>query len=876
MAELLVVVDSEAKADFMKDYYGERAFCIICTEPLFRTSHQVSPEAASGLLFRFDALPTDQHCLDTLHEFQNKAILLAMDGSDLANFLCWQISSYVAQIGGRPDTVKRLSLEAFSKETMDKALHSAGTVDAMLGLPSYSHQLFDDCLAHHLIRLIGTDHGPGNLPLCKNSLTTLFLLAEREHERTTFPPSQTWQVQAKLAIPAKDTSFTVSLTKGLNLPADGLSSTEAKARTLSDQFRHTPFRVESNLPSPLTITTPKPYQLAELLHDATILFGLQPIATMTIVKKLFHGVPVHGKLRGLISSPVESPQPLDHETVSPLRQQVATLYGKAALHDCTLPTLGMIIPIIPQLSTADLTKSLSHEEVTLYDLILQRALASQMHPALGTTVTIDFLAGKEHLFQAQLHELNEPGFLQTSPLELAKIQTPIPIEEITEGKEFKPITLDCEQIIRDDQGGEHYTVKTLLAALSDFSIPPDLPTITMLDSIIQAGYATLSKHGYLEAAENTFKVVSILARAFPQMQGINLAAYIEQTINEATSARKDLPFALKQFDQTLTLHGKILIKAKSTAKVPPRARTSSSIIKQTTATIGLTSLPPDTNNSATLTQETPPLMEAPPDFEPQSPGPELSAIAAWTEPLPAETTLVEELTEEDRICPSALRSESQTEDTHSKLHSKEYSSKHSDRDREGKRSSDESVLQYAEQQHSAADNGIGLNANWNQQAVWGDDDLKKTFAEALSETSPPADTAKTEPSLSSDGITPTGIKLACPLCSHALNRQQTPTGKSFYVCGHQECQFMSWSIPHYLPCELCNSPYLVEKNIQGISQLRCPRAGCTYSRPLSEENMESREALSVPATKKILVRRVAPGSTTTTATKKVRIVRRRA
>ena len=49
----------------------------------------------------------------------------------------------------------------------------------------------------------------------------------------------------------------------------------------------------------------------------------------------------------------------------------------------------------------------------------------------------------------------------------------------------------------------------------------------------------------------------------------------------------------------------------------------------------------------------------------------------------------------------------------SKLHVKEYSSKHSDRDREGKRSSDESVHQYAEEQHSAADKGIGLNANWN-------------------------------------------------------------------------------------------------------------------------------------------------------------------
>jgi len=54
----------------------------------------------------------------------------------------------------------------------------------------------------------------------------------------------------------------------------------------------------------------------------------------------------------------------------------------------------------------------------------------------------------------------------------------------------------------------------------------------------------------------------------------------------------------------------------------------------------------------------------------------------------------------------------------SKLHSKQYSSKQSDRDREGKRSSDESVHQYAEEQHSAADKGIGLIANWNEHGAW--------------------------------------------------------------------------------------------------------------------------------------------------------------
>jgi len=923
MAELLVVVDSKAKAQFMKEYYRDRADCIVCEGPLFKTSHQISSGAPSGLLFHFDGFPAAQPCLDALHDFQDKEILLALDENAPANYLCWQIRGYVAQIGGNPGAVKRLAIKAFSNETIDDALRLAWPVDARLGLSFYSHQLLDDCLAHHLVRLVGTDRGPGNLALRKNSLTTLFLLAEREHERSMFPLVPKWQVQAKLG--NQDKSFTVSLAKGLDLAADGLIMNEAKARTHRDQFWQTSFRVDSRCRLPLMITAPEPYQLAELLHDALVLLDLNPTATMDIVRKLFHGAPVSGKIGGFISSPVRHEQGSGsiphrgvqertptHEAeihgqgmIAALRRQVATLYGEAALlDDCAMPTLGMIIPVNAEQSGADLAQVLSQDEVALYDLIRMRALASQMRPAVGTTITIDFLAGKENIFQAHFHELDDPGFLQTQPAEMAKIQAPIPVAEIKDGQEFKPIKVTCEPIINEGQCAERYTIDTLLAALSDFSIAPDLSTITMLDDIIKAGYATISKQGYLKVEENTAKVITILDRAFPRMQGINLAAYIEQTITEAASARKDLPFALKQFDQTLMLHGKILVKAKITAKVQPRARTSSTIIKQAVPTQEVTpSISLKERDASTPTNELLAPAESKQGVPPQIPIPSepeqgQEPIAAeypssgdqtesmsskdWTaQPLPEETALTEEGLEADRTSSAAL--------------------------------------------------GSGPPAEEAMTNAWPEDDFQKVFAEALSGTPQATEASEEAPSFVADGtprtetsvpstaqdhVCPacgkplllkedtfgvfwkcsgfpgcryseataqTDINLVCPLCDHGLDRKQTPTGKSFYVCGNQECQFMSWSIPHYLPCGLCDSPYLVEKTVRGIPQLRCPRAGCPYGQPLPEENLATTPApmtaspvtATVPATKKVLVRRVAPGSSTGGGTKKVRIVRRR-
>ena len=885
MAELLIVAESPAKAAFMKEHYGGRADCIVCDWPLFRASHRPASGAPSGLLFQFEGIPAGQECITALHAYRDKEIVLAFDTYAQSNYLCWQISGYVSQIGGKPTVVKRLSATAFNKEYVEAALPLAAPVDKRQGLSHYGRLLFDDCLARHLIRLVGTDRGPGNLPLRYNSLTTLFLLAEREQERLMFPFVQKWRIQASLA--SGDKKFTASLAKGLDLAADALIGNEAKAHSLRDQFGRTPFVVDAVSRSPLTIPTPEPYQLAELLHDAIALRGLGPAAAMAVIQKLFHGTMVKGSPQGLITS--ASPEtrcPLP-ETISALRRQVAILYGESALADCAAPTEGIIIPVRPELCGADLTIGLTQDEAALYDLIRNRALASQMQAAVGETITVDLLAGKEHIFQTHFHELAEPGFLQHATAKLDGILEPCPLPEIHQGLTFLPTMMECQGTSTEDQAAERYTIETLLTALADFSIAADPVTIAMIDGLRQAGYFTITPRGALEATDNTAKVVTILNRAFPRMQGINLAAYIEQTINETTSNRKDLLFALKQFDQTLLLHGTLLVKTKLPSKVQPRTRTSSTIIKQAIVPLEVETSPPKEKGSPPPEEISPQAVQAPPVSAPEpieQPRTEPSQEPTTAESMPAEILLPEE----------------------------------------------------GEKPSGTLDNDLGLKVETTAEDGHGPeawpDDLQRAFTEALSASPPDAEAVATsmetqappagdparltsatqsaegqrrcpacrkplllkEDSFGvfwgcsgfpgcrySEAVGETGQALSCPLCGQGLSRKQTPTGKSFYVCENQECQFMSWSRPHYLPCGLCDSPYLVEKTERGRTSLRCPRAGCPYGQPLPEEIQEAPPPLpNAPRTKKVLVRRLASGPSLAAgsggATKKVvRVVRRR-
>lgn len=811
----------------MKEYFTDRSECVLCKGPLFKISQQISQGAPSGVLFHFEGLHSAQHCLDALHRFQNENILLAFDSDNFADFVCWQISSYLSQIGGRTGAVKRVTVQAFDKENMIQALDSARGLDTMGGISFYSRQVFDNCLARHLTKLIGTDHGPGNLPLQKNSLTALFLLAEREQERSQALLTPHWQIQATLPAATQGQSMTVLLGKGSSdLASSTLPIDETKAHALRDRLTQTPYKVTSKGHAPLTIPAPEPYQVPELLHDAMRLLGLTPIQTIGIVKKLFHGVAITGQIHGLISTPHPGKEPLSQKIITTLHQQVATRYGAEAVNTCKTPTLGMIIPLRPELSDTDINASLTTDEAALYDLIRRRALASQMRPAIGSTTTINFQAA-DTAFHAHLHEVTDPGFLQTTPAKISALQTLINGAEIAAGQEFMPIEVTCTPLVQDTEESAPYTIKTLLADLSDFSIAPDLATISMLNLLITEGYASLSAEGNLIAAENTSRVVNILDRAFPRMQRVNLAAYIEQTINEATSARKDLPFALTQFDQTLSLHGQILIKAKTSTKVQPRARTSSTIIKQAAPVRDTSSPSPPEKNDELTNNDTPPA-EAEQDTLAQTPvlpEAELSQISIPSELAPEEAPLAKEVAASVLPNEAPPGSETQAEDE-------------------------------------------------QQTDIFANNDLQQAFAEALSETTNPPDRTTAEPPPTT-GVTSTpNDNITCPLCGHEVTPRQTPTGKTFYACRHENCQFMSWSPPHNYPCGLCDSPYLIEKTVHGITLLRCPQAGCTYEQPLSKDNLPTSPTAS--ATKKKLVRRVASSSTATTSTKKVRIVRRRA
>ena len=83
----------------------------------------------------------------------------------------------------------------------------------------------------------------------------------------------------------------------------------------------------------------------------------------------------------------------------------------------------------------------------------------------------------------------------------------------------------------------------------------------MLRELTEGGYLNIAQDGGFVAKPPVLSMTQLLDRVFPGMPGLNLVAYMVQTMEEVLSGRKELAIALSQLDQTLQMQGTALSKA---------------------------------------------------------------------------------------------------------------------------------------------------------------------------------------------------------------------------------------------------------------------------------------------------------------------------
>lgn len=371
---------------------------------------------------------------------------------------------------------------------------------------------------------------------------------------------------------------------------------------------------------------------------------------------------------------------------------------------------------------------------------------------------------------------------------------------------------------------ERYTEETFLNELAEFGLNPDEDLKASLQDLIRKGYIDASPDSSFSATKPAISMVRLVDRIFPKMPGVNLVAYLVQTMDEVLSGRKELKTAISQFDQTLQMQGVPLSKQKTPAKPEQapanifryRQEQTKSRVDTTSPVLRGQDISRLRVQSFFTRKEEPAedIIDQPGDTEVQK----LKESEKTTEPERKRVAAADAPSIDESLVPAQAAPEpSPKHETHEQDLPKKAAPVVDEPDRPAVTEEKKTGTESREMQDvSSVDKTESETEPVSEQdeAAVADDIIEKHIA-AFSED----------------------LASACPVCRIGkIETKQTAKGNFFYTCSNSDCNLISWGKPHHIVCPQCKNPFLIETaDSAGKITLKCPRATCRYRQNLAGE-----------------------------------------
>ena len=406
MAKNLVIVESPAKAKTIEKYLG-KDFTVLSsighirsiakktktgTPPIdvannFNTTYEVDPEKKKTITELKKALKTAEQ------------VWLATDEDREGEAIAWHLCEV---LGLDPLTTKRIVFHEITKTAIEAAIKEPRTVDMQLVQAQQARQILDRLVGFELSPVVW-QKVPGGKSAGRVQSPAVRLLVDREREIQKFEGSFTFKITAEFI---HDGQLIES-----ELP--NRFDTEAEAQKFLESLGNAEFSVSNVTKTPGTRNPGAPFTTSTLQQEANSKLGFGARATMSSAQKLYQ----EGK-------------------ITYMRTDSVNLSGQAiaAAKDFITSKFGADYSTVRQFKTKNASAQEAHEAIRptdmavekgssneydqkIYDLIRNRALASQMSPAKleKTTVTISLTTGGKVLathFEAKGEVIIFPGFLK--------------------------------------------------------------------------------------------------------------------------------------------------------------------------------------------------------------------------------------------------------------------------------------------------------------------------------------------------------------------------------------------------------------------------------------------------------------------------------
>jgi len=586
MAKALVVVESPAKAKTINKYLG-RDFKVIASMGHIRDlpKSKLGVDVDNDFEETYESLESRKKVIKELKDAAKDAtdIYVATDPDREGEAIGWHLTQ---ELKGKKRKIHRLTFNEITKKAVQEALNHPRAIDEKMVAAQRARRVLDRLVGYKISPLLW-DKVRRGLSAGRVQSVALKLICDRERAIESFVPVEYWHLFARLAGP-QPPEFEAKLQKknGENL----VPGNEAESNAVLKDLDGATWTVASVTTKERKRHAAPPFITSKLQQTARF-----PVKkTMMLAQQLYEGgVEIPGLTGGLITYMRTDSVRVADEAIAAVREFIGETFGDdyrlekpnfyktksdaQDAHEAIRPTsLAHDPETVKQYLTAD--------QYSLYKLIWNRFVASQMPPATFDETTVDITAG-DYLFRVKGTVPKFAGWMATYGL--------MPGEQTQEQKESTSAA-DKDKGDGDDDDA----VSGVLPALAEgdvlelkqlrpeqkFTQPPArFSEATLVKELEENGigrpstYASiigvLQDREYAHKVEGRFKpsalgtmITDLLTKSFDDIIDVDYTRSLEDDLDKIEQGTgnyaKMLADFYKKFKKDLTRAGKEMIDLK--------------------------------------------------------------------------------------------------------------------------------------------------------------------------------------------------------------------------------------------------------------------------------------------------------------------------
>jgi DNA topoisomerase-1 len=534
---------------------------------------------------QYESLESRKKVLKDLKDAAKDAsdIYVATDPDREGEAIGWHLKQ---ELGGRRKKIHRLTFNEITKKAIQEALKNPRAIDEKIVDAQRARRVLDRLVGYKISPLLW-DKVRRGLSAGRVQSVALKLVCDREAEIEAFVPDEYWNIFARLAGPVPP-DFEAKLFK-----KDGDTIkvvNEGQSKEVVSELERTSWVVSSVTTKERKRNAAPPFITSKLQQTARF-----PVKkTMMIAQQLYEGgIDIPGLTGGLITYMRTDSVRVSAEALTAVRDHIKTTFGEEFLPESpnfyktksdAQDAHEAIRPTSLEHDPETVKSYLTPDQYSLYRLIWNRFVASQMPPATFDETTVDVAAASgssEYIFRVKGTVPKFAGWMATYGLTPGESEESDPKKDADEDEGVSGVLPALAE-------GDRLELKGLRSEQKFTQPPPRFSEATLVKELEDNGIgrpstyasiiAVLQDREYAHKVEGRFKptalgrvIADLLTKSFVDIIDVEYTRSLEDDLDKIEQGKADYASTLadfyKKFKKDLARASKEMIDLKKGIKI---------------------------------------------------------------------------------------------------------------------------------------------------------------------------------------------------------------------------------------------------------------------------------------------------------------------